>query len=261
MNHNATVVGSYNILLVGLSIIIAVFASSVAFTLASRMRSALDTSERRRWLLAGAGTMGIGIWSMHFTGMLAYDLSMPVKYDVPTVAISLVAAIGAAAVALNVIYQRGFSWLRVIVGGVFMGAGIGVMHYVGMYAMRLEAHTHYNLRYFLLSVVVAVAVAILALWFAAQSMDEDVESAGDMVSGSVLMGLGIASMHYTAMFAASFEPADQMIGNTAFAAELSGLWVGALILGTLVILGTAMRFGRAIAAPRALPSASGQGGN
>jgi hypothetical protein len=63
------------------------------------------------------------------------------------------------------------------------------------------------------------------------------------------------------MFAASFEPAEQMIGNTACATELSGLWVAALILGTLVILGTAMRFGRAIAAPRTLPSASGQGGN
>ena len=107
----------------------------------------------------------------------------------------------------------------------------------------------------------AVVVAIMALWFAAQSMDDDIASAGDMVSGSILMGLGIASMHYTAMFAASFKPADQMIGNTAFAAELSGVWVGALILGTLIILGTALRFGRAISSTRALPSASGQGGN
>ena len=204
--------------------------------------------------------MGTGIWSMHFTGMLAYDLSMPVKYDVPTVVISLVAAIGAAAVALNVIYQRGVSWPRVIFGGVFMGAGIGVMHYVGMFAMRMEAHTQYSPQYFLLSVVVAVAVAILALWFAAQSMDEEISNAGDALSGSILMGLGIASMHYTAMFAASFKPAGRMIGNVAFAAELSGLWVGALILGTLVILGTAMRFGRAIAAPQALASSS-QGGD
>ena len=69
--------------LVGLSIVIAIFASSVAFTLASRMRSALDAGERRRWLLAGAVAMGFGIWSMHFTGMLAYDITMPVKYDVP----------------------------------------------------------------------------------------------------------------------------------------------------------------------------------
>ena len=92
-------------------------------------------------------------------------------------------------------------------------------------------------------------------------MDEDAASAGDMVSGAILMGLGIASMHYTAMFAASFEPADRMIGSTAFAAELSGLWVGALILGTLVILGTALRFGRAIAAPHALAPTSSQSGN
>jgi methyl-accepting chemotaxis protein PixJ len=142
-----------------------------------------------------------------------------------------------------------------------MGAGIGVMHYVGMFAMRMEANTHYDVRYFLLSVVVAVAVAILALWFAAQSMDEEVSSAGDMVSGALLMGLGIASMHYTAMFAASFEPTKAMVGSTAFATELSGIWVGLLILGTLIILGTIMRVGRAVAPVRTLSSVTGQGGD
>lgn len=255
-----TIVGSYNFILVALSIVIAIFASSVAFTLAGRMRTA-EEGERKHWLLAGAAAMGIGIWSMHFTGMLAYDLSMPVKYDLPAVAISLIAAIGAAAIALNVIYQRGVSWPRIIVSGVFMGAGIGVMHYVGMYAMRMEAHTRYDIRYFILSVVVAVSVAILALWFASQSMDEDINTAGDMVSGAILMGLGIASMHYTAMFAASFEPTTAMVGSTAFAAQLSGVWVGGLIFATLVVLGGAMRFGRTFSNNRALPYMSGQAGD
>lgn len=261
MNSQHMITGSYNFLLVGLSIVIAIFASSVAFTLASRMRTALDAGERRRWLLAGAMAMGFGIWSMHFTGMLAYDLTMPVQYDVPTVIVSLIAAVGAAAVALNVIYQRGISWPRLIVGGVFMGAGIGVMHYVGMFAMRMEAHTHYDLRYFTLSVVVAVSVAILALWFAAQSMDEEVSSAGDMVSGSLLMGLGVASMHYTAMFAASFEPTKAMVGSTALATELSGVWVGLLVLGTLVILGTILRLTRAEIPTRTISTVSGQAGD
>jgi methyl-accepting chemotaxis protein PixJ len=256
-----TIIGSYNFLLVGLSIVIAIFASSVAFTLAGRMRSA-EAGERKRWLLAGAAAMGIGIWSMHFTGMLAYDLAMPVKYDLPTVALSLLAAIGAAAVALNVIYQRGVSWPRIITGGVFMGAGIGAMHYVGMYAMRLEAHTRYDVRYFALSVVVAVSVAILALWFAAQSMDDEINVAGDMVSGAILMGLGIASMHYTAMFAAAFEPTEGAVGSTAFAAQLSGFWVGGLILATLVILGVALRVGRNLSTGhQSLPNLSGQVGD
>ncbi len=255
-----TIIGAYNFPLVALSIIIAIFASSVAFTLAGRMRTA-PVQERKRWLLAGAVAMGTGIWAMHFTGMLAYDLSMPVSYDIPTVAISLLAAIGAAAVALNVIYQRGVSWPRILLGGFFMGAGIGVMHYVGMYAMRMEAHTKYDLRFFLLSVVVAVSVAILALWFAAQSMDEEFSTAGDMISGAILMGLGVSSMHYTAMFAAKFEPAKEMIGSVNFAAQLSGMWVGAIVLGTLVILGTAMRIGRAVTPTRQYPTLSSQSGD
>ena len=116
------------------------------------MRTA-DTTERKRWLLAGATTMGIGIWSMHFTGMLRLpSLECRSSKTCPRLSISLAGlAIGAAAVALNVIYQRGVSWPRIIIGGVFMGAGIGVMHYVGMYAMRMEAHTRYDVRYFLLS--------------------------------------------------------------------------------------------------------------
>ena len=162
---------------------------------------------------------------------------MPVSYDLPTVLISLVAAIGAAAIALSVIYQPSISWPRIVLGGVFMGAGIGVMHYVGMYAMRMEAHTRYDLRYFLLSVVVAVLVAILALWFAVQTIDNDIKTAGDTASVGILMGLGIASMHYTAMFAATFVTTNVMIGNTTFAAQLSGAWVGGLILATLIVLG------------------------
>jgi methyl-accepting chemotaxis protein PixJ len=262
MHHqqDMTLVGSYNFGLVALSIIIAVIASSVALTLASRIRFAPE-GQRFRWLLAGAVAMGTGIWAMHFTGMLAYDLDMPVKYDVPTVAISLVAAIGAAAVALNVIYRKGQTWTRLVLGGTFMGAGIGAMHYIGMYAMRLEAHTHYDLRFFFLSVVVAVVVAVIALWFASQTMGDEVAAGGDMFAGAVLMGMGIASMHYTAMVAASFKPAEGMVGGTTFAADLSSLWLGAIVLVTLLILGAAFRVGRGATRQPALADVASASGD
>jgi methyl-accepting chemotaxis protein PixJ len=245
VNHSqdVTIIGSYNFGLVALSVIIAIISSSVALNLASRLRGA-DNSERFRWTLGGAFVMGFGIWSMHFTGMLAYDLGMPVRYDLPTVLISLVAAIGAAAVALNVIYRQGISLPRILLGGLFMGAGIGVMHYVGMYAMRMDAQTHYDVRFFLLSVVVAVVVATVALWFAAQTMNDDVSSGGDLFAGAILMGLGIASMHYTAMVAASFSPTATTVGSTALALDLSKLSVGAIIFVTLVVLGVGLRIGR-----------------
>ncbi len=246
-----TVIGSHNFGLVALSIIIAVISSSVALTLASRLRSA-TRQERFRWTLGGACAMGFGIWAMHFTGMLAYDLGMPVRYDLPTVLVSLIAAIGAAAVALNVIYREGVSWARLILGGTLMGAGIGVMHYTGMYAMRMEAHTAYNPRIFLLSVVVAVAVATMALWFASQTMKDDVTSGSDLFAAAILMGLGVASMHYTAMVAASFEVQSTMVGSTAFALDLSRLWVGVIIFATLLILGFGLRIGRGASEQRVL---------
>jgi methyl-accepting chemotaxis protein PixJ len=262
MNHQAdmAIVGSYNFGLVALSIVIAVISSSVALTLASRIRYA-PADQRFRWLLAGAVAMGTGIWAMHFTGMLAYDLDMPVKYDVPTVALSLAAAIGAAAVALNVIYRPGQTSSRLVLGGTLMGAGIGAMHYIGMYAMRLEAHTNYDLRFFLLSVVVAVVVAIIALWFATQTMGDEIAAGGDMFAGAVLMGMGIASMHYTAMVAASFQPAEGMVGGTTYALDLSRVWLGAIILVTLLILGAAFRVGRGAVRQPALATASSSSGN
>jgi NO-binding membrane sensor protein with MHYT domain len=262
MHHaqGTTVIGSYNFGLVALSVIIAIISSSVALTLASRLRTA-TAQERFRWTLGGACAMGFGIWAMHFTGMLAYDLGMPVRYDLPTVVVSLVAAIGAAAVALNVIYRPGITRLRLVLGGTLMGAGIGVMHYTGMYAMRMEAHTQYNPRIFLLSVVVAVVVATMALWFAAQTMRDDVTSGGDLFAAAILMGLGVASMHYTAMVAASFEVRDAMVGSSAFALDLSRLWVGAIIFVTLLILGFGLRIGRGVSDQRALTVSSGASGD
>lgn len=167
------------------------------------------------------------------------------------VLVSLIAAIGAA-VALNVIYREGITWLRLILGGTLMGAGIGVMHYTGMYAMRMEAHTAYNPRIFLLSVAVAVVVATMALWFASQTMKDDVISGSDLFAAAILMGLGVASMHYIAMVAASFEVQSTMVGSTAFALDLSRLWVGVIIFATLLILGFGLRIGRGASEQRVL---------
>src|SRR6516225_12383788 len=88
---------SYSQNLVALSFLIAAMASYAAFNLAGRIAIYHD---RRRfaWLAGGASAMGIGIWSMHYTGMLAFSLPVAVTYHVPTVALSLVVAAGGSAV-------------------------------------------------------------------------------------------------------------------------------------------------------------------
>src|SRR6185312_9132778 len=113
----------------------------------------------------GAWAMGSGIWSMHYTGMLAYRLPIPVFYHIPTVALSLLAAIFASLIALFVVSRQELTTLRVIVGSLLMGAGIATMHYTGMAAMRLSAMHHYHHGLWTLSGALAVMVSLAALWF------------------------------------------------------------------------------------------------
>src|SRR3979409_2252684 len=119
------------------------FASYAALDLAGRVTAASGWA-RAVWLLGGAGAMGTGIWSMHYIGMLAFVLSVPVAYHWPTVLLSLFAAIAASAIALYVVSRRMMNARRALAGSVLMGAGIASMHYIGMAAMRLPALCGFN---------------------------------------------------------------------------------------------------------------------
>src|SRR5258708_12889074 len=119
------------------------FASYAALDLASRVTAAVG-STRAVWLLGGAGAMGTGIWSMHYIGMLAFILPIPVAYHWPTVLLSLFAAILASLVALGVVSREKMGSFRALAGSVLMGAGIASMHYIGMAAMRLPPESQFN---------------------------------------------------------------------------------------------------------------------
>ena len=114
------VVGSYDYRLVALSVVIAVFASYAALDLAGRVTAARGRA-RMIWLSGGAAAMGLGIWSMHYIGMLAFSLPIPVEYDWPTVLVSLIAAILASAVALYVVSRKNMHVWNAVVGSLFMG--------------------------------------------------------------------------------------------------------------------------------------------
>ena len=128
-------IGSYNYALVALSVLIAMFASYAALDLAGRVTAAGGWT-RAVWLLGGAGAMGTGIWSMHYIGMLAFVLPVPLAYHWPTVLLSLLAAILASVVALGVVSRQKMGASQAVAGSVLMGTGIASMHYIGMAAMR-----------------------------------------------------------------------------------------------------------------------------
>src|SRR2546425_11090114 len=131
-------IGSYNYALVALSVLIAMFASYAAWDLGGRVTAASGWT-RAVWLLGGAGAMGIGIWSMHYIGMLAFILPIPVAYHWPTVLLSLIAAILASVIALHVVSRQNMSASRAVAGSALMGAGIAGMHYIRMASMPLPA--------------------------------------------------------------------------------------------------------------------------
>src|SRR5690348_58415 len=163
MNPVLPIQATYDYRLVALSVVIAIFASYAALELAGRVTAARNQA-RSAWLVGGATAMGMGIWSMHYTGMLAYRLPMRVYYHVPTVLLSLLAAIFASYVALFIVSLPRMTTAHVVGGSLPMGAGIAAMHYTGMAAMRLGAMHHYHMGLWWLSVALAIVISMVALW-------------------------------------------------------------------------------------------------
>jgi NO-binding membrane sensor protein with MHYT domain len=156
-------VGSFDYRLVALSVLIAILASYAALDLAGRVTSA-QGKVRLFWLNGGAVAMGFGIWSMHYIGMLAFRLPIPVQYDWPTVLLSLAAAIVASGIALFVVSRQEMGVIRAVLGSIYMGSGIAAMHYTGMAAMRLSAMCSYSATLVTLSVILAIVISFVALW-------------------------------------------------------------------------------------------------
>jgi PAS domain S-box-containing protein len=226
--------GSMNYSLVTLSLLTAVCASYTALDVAGR---ATATTGRMRnvWLVGGAGSMGLGIWSMHYIGMLAFGLPVAVYYHLPTVLISLLAAIFASGVALIVASRPKWSWPGTVVASVVMGTGIASMHYIGMAAMRLPAMMVWNYTIVTLSVVIAIVVSLVAIWLAFRFRGETREVAPLKIASAGVMGVAVVAMHYTGMAAATFVPSSAVV-DLSNSVEISSLGITGIFLVTLTVL-------------------------
>ena len=235
MNDALVLTGSYDYRLVALSVFIAIVASYAALDLAGRVRAAQGHT-RLLWLTGGAAAMGLGIWSMHYIGMLAYSLPVPVLYDWPTVALSLFAAIFASGVALLVASRKVLRPVRTGLGGLLMGFAIAAMHYIGMEAMRLPAMCHYSRGLVALSVVLAIVISFVALWLTFHLQERYASRGWLKLASAILMGAAIPVMHYTGMAAVSFTRMD-MAPDLSHAIQVSDLGVAGIIVVTLMVLG------------------------
>ena len=229
---------SYDYRLVVLSVAIAVFSSYAALDLAGRV-----TAARGRicvaWLAAGATAMGLGIWSMHYIGMLAFRMPIPVEYDWPTVLLSLLAAIFASAVALYVASRPRMRLSNAVVGSIVMGTGIALMHYVGMAAMRMAAMCHYNASIVMLSVVLAIVISFVGLWLVFFAREETKGNVWRKLGSATIMGAAIPIMHYTGMAAATFMPSSAPL-DLSHAINVTALGTAGIALITMMVLSLAV---------------------
>jgi len=201
--------GTYDIWLVLLSALIAVLASYSTLDLAAR----LTRPEARNpvfWLVAGSLSMGLGIWAMHFIGMLAFHLPIALAYDIPMTIGSAVPAVFAALVALLVIRNGREEWGTLVASSVVMGLGIVTMHYSGMAALRMSPPITYDPALFILSAAIAVAASLAALRLGLRVRPTATAAATVRykIAAAVVMGFAIAGMHYTGMAAAQFDAAS-----------------------------------------------------
>lgn len=223
---------SYNLGLVVLSVVVATLGSYVAIEIAQQLRSAQG---RRRFLWVGGGAiaMGLAIWSMHFVGMLALKLPIPIWYDGYTVVLSVIAAAVGSAIAFVIFSRSSVSWVLVVFASIFMGAAIAGMHYIGMAAMRMDANVTYDPIIVGASVTIAIAVSLAALSVTRSLVAR--KEPGDRptlqrIGASLLLGSAVVAMHYTGMAAAHFStgaPAWKPFGR---------LVVGSSDLGFLVAI-------------------------
>jgi diguanylate cyclase (GGDEF)-like protein len=231
----------YNSWLVGLSICVAMAVSYTALRLAARIAISERPAERL-WLAAGALAMGVGIWSMHFIGMLAFSLPIPLAYDIPTTIVSLTIAVLTSGFALGLTSGRELTLPRLAGGAMAMGTGICAMHYTGMAAINVFPGIAYDPALVACSMIIAVTASFVALWLFFKLRDgrSHLQRLA-RIAAAVIMGLAISGMHYTGMAAARFSVGSFCRGGVTFNNLWLGVVIGLFAIGLLIVtLVTAM---------------------
>jgi signal transduction histidine kinase/NO-binding membrane sensor protein with MHYT domain/DNA-binding response OmpR family regulator len=199
--------GTYSMSLVLLSYLIAYFGSYTGLALAGQMFRAQTPASKNLLHWGGAFALGAGIWSMHFIGMLAYKMDMPISYDFALTGVSMVFAIAAAYGALGVTRAAHLNLIPFCIGTFLLGAAICGMHYMGMAAMKMGADLYYLPLPFILSIVIAMTASGAALgiiFILGRHKGRHLKKL--RIVAALIMGVAICGMHYMGMEAAVFVP-------------------------------------------------------
>src|ERR1700730_6718847 len=223
MTSGEVIIGHYDTWIVALSVLIGVMGGYCTIELAERVTS---TRHRARiyWWIGGAIAMAIGTWSMHYTGMLALRLPVPVLYDWPTAFLSYLASLFASIIGLFVVSRRKMSFTRALIGSIFMGGGIVALHYTGMASMRTQAIHHYAPPLVALSTVTAISFSSMSLWLMFHFREDILGRKLRKVGSALLLGAAISIMHYVGMASVSFE-SSTALPDLSHAVPISNLGI------------------------------------
>ncbi|MDM3886677.1 EAL domain-containing protein [Pseudomonas sp. BCRC 81390] len=230
--------GSYSSSLVLISLCVAILASYTALDLTGRIATAKGRAALL-WMGGGALAMGIGVWSMHFIGMLAFSLPIDLGYDLGLTAFSLLIAVLSSGFALWLVSQPSLPWLQLVFGALIMGAGIACMHYTGMAALRMLPGIDYDPTLFGASLLIAVGASAAALWIAFRLRTHTPYVRQIRGLAAVVMGFAIVGMHYTGMAAANF-PEGSFCGALAAGGLQGDGLVYLVLITTLAVLAVAL---------------------
>ncbi len=224
-----------------LSVLVAMVGSFTALTHAQRMRESADTAAMW-WMIVGGITLGTAIWSMHFIGMLAFHLPIPLSYDPLLTLLSILPAVAASLLGFRVLRDPQVSPRRLLASGLLMGAGISAMHYTGMAALKMSPAIDYSAPVVALSVAIAVAASWGALLMMYRGERVSLPPLLRSALGALVMGLAISGMHYTAMHGLTIRPGSLCLSNgwslepsilAMLVAITSLFWFGGGILASL----------------------------
>ena len=195
---NEVIPTTYNQSLVIFSFFIAFLGSYIALNATRKLQTAHKENYTYYLLIGGTALGGLGVWAMHFVGMLAMRMPLGLSYSIWETVVSLLAAVGCTAWGLAIVARNPRSVKHLLGAGLMLGVGVCVMHYLGMYSMRFGGFFQWDMLLVGLSMVIAVVAATTALWLAFNT-----NSQAKRIGAAVLMGAAVCAMHYTGMLAAS----------------------------------------------------------
>lgn len=251
---NEVVSASYDPSLVALSFAVAFMGAYIALSSSQKLRTSTGKTYKFHLLIAGIALGGIGVWAMHFIGMLAMRMSLGLSYSMAETAVSLVAAVAATAWGLSIVARNPKSWLHLLAAGSMLGAGVCFMHYLGMYSMRFGGFFQWDMGLVGLSVLIAWVAATAALWLAFNT-----PSVWMRVLAAAIMALAVCSMHYTGMLAAEIvcttdQPLAMPTGFGLLNVLQLPMMVITLVVGMMLAIAVNLMFAPLQPSPRRPPN-------